>query len=560
MVKKIISVMLATLFATSLVACGRTGGGIDDEEVDETKTQLYISNFDGGFGSQWLYSVKDRFESDYANYKGADGKVGVQIFIDKTKDNANTILDAAAISRDEIFFVENFLYYDAISRGLAMDISDIVTEDIEGEGKSIEDKLTVTQQSYYKYSDGKYYGLPHYESFFGIIYDVDMFEEELLYFADEVDNGNDGFILSLDDDFSTGPDGEYNTYDDGLPSTYAEFYKLCEKMQDLGITPVSWTGQYQDYAARLCSSLHAAYEGEEQMYLNYSLNGTATHLVDSIDDNGNVVLSEPQAITNTNGYLLQKQAGKYYAISFLEKMIDENWYTTSSFSNAQSHTQAQEDFLYGRLSSKKEHIGMLFEGIWWENEADGVFADMSKMYTEAKAGRYSRRLGFMPMPKAPGQALGKTTLIDDLYSGCFIKSNISSEKVEIAKEFVKYCNTDKSLVEFSKLTSTPKALEYEISENDLKDLSYFGRNIFEVRKNANMVYPVSNNLLVNSSLLKFKGVYAWTTNVSGMLYASETIAKTIKNNNIGAKAYFEGLAKNTTKSSWESAYSRFFQY
>ena len=41
--------------------------------------------------------------------------------------------------------------------------------------------------SYYKYSDGKYYGLPHYESFFGIIYDVDMFEEELLYFADEVD-------------------------------------------------------------------------------------------------------------------------------------------------------------------------------------------------------------------------------------------------------------------------------------------------------------------------------------------------------------------------------------
>ena len=63
--KKIVSnVLCICALATSLAplsACNR--GGQYDEKVDEGKTQLYVSNYDGGFGSQWLMDLKEAFET-----------------------------------------------------------------------------------------------------------------------------------------------------------------------------------------------------------------------------------------------------------------------------------------------------------------------------------------------------------------------------------------------------------------------------------------------------------------------------------------------------------------
>jgi len=540
---------------TCVSSCIRRG---EDEKIDSSKTQLFIANMNGGYGYQWLEAAKQRFETKFADYAGENGKKGVQIIVDNSKENGTYVLDTMSSSRDEIYFSENIYYNDFVSSGKVLDITDIVTEKLTeyGESKSIADKLTKQQKDYFEVN-GKYYGLPHYEGIYGIVYDVDLFDENSLYFSVNKDNGNEGFVVSKDDTKSTGPDGISGTYDDGLPATYDDFYALCNRMTTLGIKPISWTGQYQKYVTNLCTALQVSAEGLDQMMLNWTLDGEATNLVSSIDETtGQVTLSEPTRITNSNGYLLSKQAGKYYALKFIEQIIQNNWYYDLSFNNSQSHIGAQEDFLYGRFSSKKDTIGMLIEGSWWENEADGIFSDMSVKYSENKAGRHARRFGYLPLPKAPGQELGKATYIDYLLSAAFINSNIASNKIDLAKKFLQFVNTDESLIEFTKITSATKALQYEIPEADMSSLSYFAKNLINIKKTSEIVYPVSSNKLVNSSFSSFASENMWYSTVSGNNY--NVVSTALRNQGISALSYFYGLSDYNNKSSWESSYSRYF--
>lgn len=101
-------------------------------------------------------------------------------------------------------------------------------------------------------SDGKthYYAIPHYSAYTGIIYDIDLFDENLYYFA-KTPTGSALEELFVADNTvarSAGPDGVEGTDDDGLPATYDEFFKLCEYIKQGAATPLVWTGaNYKDY-------------------------------------------------------------------------------------------------------------------------------------------------------------------------------------------------------------------------------------------------------------------------------------------------------------------------
>ena len=62
--KKILALAMGMTLAfgsiVPMAACERT---IYDEKIDKTKTTLIISNYDGGFGTDWLYDVETDFES-----------------------------------------------------------------------------------------------------------------------------------------------------------------------------------------------------------------------------------------------------------------------------------------------------------------------------------------------------------------------------------------------------------------------------------------------------------------------------------------------------------------
>ena len=66
--KRLINAMLSCMLISSMVApvasCGTRGQF--GETVDKKKTQLFVSNYDGGFGTVWLNDLKTAFEAENA--------------------------------------------------------------------------------------------------------------------------------------------------------------------------------------------------------------------------------------------------------------------------------------------------------------------------------------------------------------------------------------------------------------------------------------------------------------------------------------------------------------
>ena len=107
--KKIISAMLAATMCFSVAACSPAtpDGGDTDESVDTMRTQLYVYNFNGGFGTEWLKAAKTRFEAKHAEDELESGKKGVQVIIKANKDsnNGDTFWNNIPKSREEVYFV-----------------------------------------------------------------------------------------------------------------------------------------------------------------------------------------------------------------------------------------------------------------------------------------------------------------------------------------------------------------------------------------------------------------------------------------------------------------------
>lgn len=490
--KKTLSVLLAACMLTgsigALAGCGESslvgGGGI---KVDKNKTQLYVNNYRGGFGDEWLTKVTQRFEEAYADYVGENGKVGVQIIPNHHKTKGTELLSTIPSSSDEVFFSETMMYTQLVSNGSALDITDIVTE-TNTDGKTIQSKLYEDNEAYLN-MDGRYFALPHYEMYGGISYNINVFEENNLYFAKR-----GGFIMSDGEERSNGPDGQAGTYDDGLPATYDEFFQLCDYMLERGVTPFTWSGKLiKGYIGYLQTQLYVNYEGYDQIMLNYSLDGTATTLVDSINNDGTVKFKEPTTINGANGYELYGQAGRYYAGTFIQKMLSKADYTTAlAKRTSHSHTDAQMEFLLSNYNGGSP-IAMFVEGCYWEKEANdiGVYDILEKQYGIEKE---DINIGFMPLPHATAEHVGQKPVIADKgYSIAFINAKIDPKKVDLAKDFLKFCYTDESLQEYSASTNTFKGVKYEMVGDNYDKLTNFGKSCYNLLAVSDHIHLCANN-------------------------------------------------------------------
>ncbi len=535
--------------AFSFAGCGRGDDGDENKEYDAGASQLQISNFDGGFGSEWLNVAAKKFEALHAETPFEEGKKGVQIWVNPVKTTASGVLTTMATDGIDMYFTEQLYYYDAVSSGKFLDITDVVTENLNekyGEDKSIESKMTAEQISYYKTADEKYYGLPHYAGYFGITYDVDLFEEQNLYFAKNENNNNDGFVISATDTRSAGPDGQEGTYDDGLPATYDDFFKLCDRIKKKSMTPIVWSGmQRNGYWQQFLNSLLANYEGLDQMMLNYTLDGTATNVVDNYtaDSNGKITSMTTKSVDLTvdEGYEIFGQAGRAYALSFLERLLKGNYMHGDSTDASVTHLEAQYTFLESKLNG--EAIAMVLDGNFWFAEAAQSFDTLETEFGyEAKA--ENRKFGFMPLPHATEDKIGKQTMLDYLYSCGFINAKIESSKIKLAKEFLQFLYTDESLQDYTVITNTTRSLNYDMGDR-VNELSYYGKTLWEMKSNADVVYPFSTKSIYLNNQSTFNLYYGWNSTV-GSSDKNNTV-DAIRQENISAKTYFEGLKKYKSK-------------
>lgn len=564
--------MIAVVMTFSVVLFGQGCGGTKKPDEDSGSPlpsgvtnpfTLKVFNFNGGYGSDWLTALESRYEKERAgktftvNGKTYDG-VDVKITADKSK----MMEDMAAsynFASHHIYFHEDVWYSKYLADGnIFEDITEaLTTENPYEAGVKLEKKLSPEQKEYYLVN-GKYYGVPHYAGYVGLNYDIDLFTKKGYYLKDGYSYSGDTAALARcftkkADEKTAGPDGVKGTEDDGLPTTYDEFFMLCGYIAQNNDIPMTWDNKNnQKYLNWFLSSLTASYEGLEQMKLNFDYEGTAKNLV-SVDASGNVTALPETVITPDNGYELAKQAGRYYGLSFLEKIIDNKWYSSDA---GNDNIYAQQIFVMGTETDNK--VAMLIDGVWWENEASPIFSRDHQLGQPAKK---DRNYGFMPLPAATAEkaqervtamAQNKAgyTLLDTHNSLCFVGKGISADEKKIAIDFIQYAYTDVSLTEFTKITDTTKALQYTVSEDDKKEMSAYGRSIITMQEKADIVYSFSPKTFWKDNETKlsdYDDVYV--AEVSSQV-VSKPMSEFIGGKS--AKQYFDGLYTYRSGTLWNT--------
>ena len=551
-------VSFALLFG-GLFGCNREPG----VAVNKDKTQLNIGVFDGGLGGDWIYEIKDDFEKKYENIEFEPGKKGVQLRVSPSRTFTQTGLEQNIDSvNEDIVFAEgaNSQYFAAGNK--LMDISDVVTRplsydfitgqnDPTVENVSIEFKLSQSQRDYFSSVGGKYYALPTAETYYCIVYDIELFEENNLFFR------SDGsFVTGPSDARSPGPDGKAETeYDNGLPATYEQFFRLCQKIVDLNknLIPVMWGGSVQEYVSSFLLALAADYAGVEQTELNYNYSGTMTEYISSFDASGSPVIStDPVAITAANGYELYRQPGRYYALSFLEQLTGNPAYynnktaTTGSF----THQDAQGQFVMAKYRTSMQRAAMLIDGNWWQSEAKGVFNELVAEKGE-EASAQNRKFGIMPLPKYSNTP-GEYTLLQNTGYVTFVNPRVADYKVNLVKEFLQYCYTDKALAAYTKTTSICRPVAYDMGDS-YNELSSWGKYMVDLHQNAQFAYQDSSSkIMQNYSVDLWYSPRLWYSVTNGKTYTYPSTA--MINDSVSAKDYFEGLESYWTPSVWKNKF------
>ena len=312
------------------------------------------------------------------------------------------------------------------------------------------------------------------------------------------------------------------------------------------MTPFSYAGDGK-YMKRMLANFWSNYEGLEQMLLNNTFSGKANNIITSFDADGNPIVSETD-INATNGYLLQKQAGKYYALEFLQNILlgDTNNYS-GSIVNGNGFRQAQGNFVTGKYKNNSTVYAMLVDGVWWEHEATSDFDLVARRNPDQT--KATRKFGFMPVPKASsGQTYGKQTLISQNNSFCFINAN--SEHLEVAKLFLQFVHTNSQLAQFTIGTSVTRSLNYEMTDAQLAQCSYYGQSIYRMKQSADIYYPTSSVDFVINNIGYFDFETSWGWMSKNRTIQSDEVLSRFAGGET-ARQYFEGLSAYFSANGWK---------
>lgn len=263
-------------------------------------------------------------------------------------------------------------------------------------------------------------------------------------------------------------------------------------------------------------------------------------------------------ITAANGYELFSQAGRYYALQFLSKMLSNtNYYHKDSMGDTFTAIETQTAFLLdGYENSSYNKIAMMPEGIWWEEEAKDKFEYAAKNIDESLS-RDQRRFGLMSLPNPDASyQKEKNTIIDLNKAYSFVNGNIASSKVKAAKAFLAFCHTDENLRLYTTVTNTPKMLSYNITDDDYSKLTYFGKSVWDAYTNSDLVLPVSESRLFLDNQQAFDIFRNFRTATESV--AVDAFDTTRQKGAVTPQAFFNGTRSLFDQSYCNANYAKYF--
>ncbi len=508
------------------------------------KTEIKVLNMGGGIGWVWLEQAAERWAYLMQEKSYANGKKGVYINI-SNDFGISTKVAQAQTSDTHVFFSERKNTPDTWgASGVVMNLDEIV-KDTSRVGGTLESKIYDSAKSAMIGTvDGEehYYAIPHYEFYGGSSYNREIFNEYGAYFADtekcnpeyiytyESRFGERNFIVPdyLDEDDcvkAPGPDGIYDTEDDGLPVSFEDYVALCEYFKvGCEIAPIVLSGAYVNYICYYVAGLWSSLAGQEQMSNYYDFNGkmevvtgyTNEPIMEGID-----YIKKPTTewvdVTAYNGYYGNLMASKYYAHAMVEILVKEGYFAETELGVNTSHLVAQKTLIYGGKATRADNskAAMLVEASYWYNESkdnlcfkdyvtltgDTHEVDLRQMalptaYTTAQWEERLTQAEYDALPEA--DKLGKevhraSALIDIGQAYCMVNNNIKDnpELRPAVVDFVKFLYSENELRYFTMTTGMPRSITYDLSEAQQDSMGNFYKRLWNLRdweSGSNMVY------------------------------------------------------------------------
>ena len=552
--KKFVSLLCCLVLSVMTIFAATGCGGKNGK-----KTVIQVQLKSGGTGTQWLVDAGNRFSALHEHTSFEEGKEGVVI---EPVPVETPSLKTAETDGYAIYDIMGTVNIENDARGgKVLCIDDVLTNKSDlRDGKEISpsDKIPTEQRSRYMYN-GSYYAAPSCEFYPVITYDRNLFDRYHLYLVKpdvSADLSYDGIIVAHDSEIlgeryyflpdnnddneemkSCGPDGVYETDDDGLPSSLYELIALCEYMKGKGIIPFNFTGNYSYYSNFLLSAIYTALQGYEDAKNAYEFKGEIEivtgldddYLFAGVDESGSPAceirkpITKKVTLTEENGYYSTWKIEKYYAEAFMDLCIKKGWFDSSAMSGDQK--AAMNKFVFSDHNGSFK-IAMHIDGSYWYNEAtevDDMFAEWEEENSLVAGLVPDRDVRIMPLPvnitESVVEGEGKAQAIIDMNYGIFVLNKNLEENpglMKASKEFLSFLLTDAELSKYTASTSILRSMNYSLLSEDEDEISSYGKRLVDAISSGRTkrVYFAGNNKTFNANTASF--VQSWDNAIFGV--------------------------------------------
>ena len=562
-----LAAMLAATVLTS-VACGGApiGGQMQSDGDIGGKTRITFSVYNGGTGTQWI--------EDMANvWNKTSEKYHITIRPEKI-DYLLTELQTTPTA--DAYYTAEASYFSAVKRGLLEDLSDVLSLKMDGDTKTIGEKFEAVPDWYSDWrkiatNNGQgMYLLPYADMFNGISFDYDLFRDMGWLIPADADDPQvladlraqgiecntsgteilctgytgdlDHFYYDINEPImSAGKDGLYGTYDDGQPTTEAEWNNMLVKISSRAKVFL-WSGLYDSYVNLTFEAVMAQYSGLDAFdaWITFDSNGKEVTMSDGAK----------KVITIDNGYEVYGLDGYKRAFEFMKKYFNNSLYNHDKCISNITHLEAQNLYLLGFYEQKDNPLtAMLVDGAWWENEARAMFESLEEA-GETDRGYGKRDYRYMLLPKMDGQkgidGQGNGSVLAVQNSGTvMVPKTEDKEKLAVIKEFIAYTMSDENLRKFTVQTGVINPYYYELTAEDRENMTPLANatwDIYHDTENIALVRPtllqatVPVRFLDTTSTVKELPFYAANTSYGGIMKALYS-NKPIEDFVAGAKTY-----------------------
>lgn len=583
--KALFAVALAGVCALScLSGCGET-----IQEIDTNKTQLYVSLYNGGAGTDWFNNMASEWNAQNDKY---------EIIPQNEKKEPSTVaqevsLGQTATSPSIYFSIGSTNYKSLIEQDKLEDLTPLLQMKPDGEsGMTIREKLNAKEGFFDLWNDlaansktGGTYMIPWNESISGFVYDHDYFlnpneveeknnglepdytdtfyftageedkaalktqgiqyteEGRYLYFvsSDEPVNYEAGDLI-----LTAGRDDKFGTYDDGQPDTIEEWDIMIDKILLSGARTFIWVKQFQTgYMEFIYNSIMAQYAGTQSVidFYDKDSGGREYEMHDGTS----------ASFTIDDGYKSFNMESIYQAIKF-----NENYFTNTqeihprATESSYDHGDIQSLFLLGYKSAESgtPYAAMLCEGSWWENEARVAFATNEQ--DDPARGYGKREYRYMLTPNLDGAvgAFGDgtgTALCISEQSSIIVPKCADAEKKAAIFDFLAFTLSEENLRMFTRTTGILRPYSYTLTDEDFAQMTPFGRNLWTIYNDTENISFIRYGLFSSQPIsYATDGYNSMPIEANDVSYGSILAAL----ERAGVDDIMEGISSYYTESSW----------